>query len=133
MKSRIGHIYLYVTDLKESYDFYSKFLTYLGYRETVNQDWGFAYINDGTSMWFENARRGHVEKGYHRKRIGLNHLAFRVGSKEEVDKFCKEFLETNNIKPLYDSPKEYPEYEQGYYAVYFEDPDRIKLEVAYYP
>jgi hypothetical protein len=34
---------------------------------------------------------------------------------------------------LYEGPGEYPEYHRGYYAVYFEDPDRIKLEVAYVP
>jgi hypothetical protein len=35
----------------------------------------------------------------------------------------------NKIKVLYDGPKEYPDYSNGYYAVYFEDPDRIKLEL----
>ncbi len=132
MKSRIGHVYLYVFDLKMSYDFYSKFLTNLDYREIVNENWGFAFINKGTSIWFEKARTGHIEKGYHRKRIGLNHLAFRVNSKEEVDTFYKDFLQKNKITTLYESPKAYPEYGEDYYAVYFEDPDRIKLEVAYY-
>ncbi|OGM20732.1 hypothetical protein A2714_03565 [Candidatus Woesebacteria bacterium RIFCSPHIGHO2_01_FULL_38_9] len=133
MKSNVAHIYLYVSDLKNSYGFYSKFLTFLDYRETVNKDWGFAFNNGGTSIWFEKARPGYVEKGYHRKRIGLNHLAFRVNSKEEVDKFYTEFLNANEIPTLYETPKPFPEYEEGYYAVYFEDPDRIKLEVAYYP
>ena len=133
MKSRVGHIYLYISDLKKSYDFYKGFLTCLGYKEIVNKDWGFAFINNGTSIWFEEARKSYIEKGYHRKRIGLNHLAFRVNSKEDVDNFYKEFLQKNKIHTLYESPKAYPEYEEGYYAVYFEDPDRIKLEVAYYP
>lgn len=43
-----------------------------------------------------------------------------------------EFLVTNKIPTLYGTPKLFPEYEEGYYAVFFEDPDRIKLEVAYY-
>ena len=133
MKSKVAHIYLYVSDLKRSYDFYSKFLTFLDYRETVNKDWGFAYNNEGTSIWFEVARKGHVEKGYHRKRIGLNHLAFRVNSRDEVDKFNKEFLKPHKIPTLYDTPKPFLEYEEGYYAVFFEDPDRIKLEIVYYP
>jgi len=30
-------------------------------------------------------------------------------------------------------PADHPEYEPGYYAVYFEDPDRIKIEVMYLP
>lgn len=133
MKSKVAHVYLYVSDLKKSYEFYNKLLTLLDYRETVNKDWGFAFNNSGTSIWFEEARPGHIEKGYHRKRVGLNHLAFRVNSKEEVGKFYTEFLKTNNIPTLYDTPKSFPEYEDGYYAVFFEDPDRIKLEIAYYP
>ena len=47
--------------------------------------------------------------------------------------FDKKFLNKNNIPVLYKTPKLFPEYNKDYYAVYFEDPDRIKLEVAYYP
>jgi catechol 2,3-dioxygenase-like lactoylglutathione lyase family enzyme len=132
MKSKLGHVYLYVSDLDKSYNFYKELLEYLDYKQIVKADWGFAFRNEGTSVWFEKARKGHVEKGFHRKRIGLNHLAFRVNSKREVYKFHKEFLVTNKIPTLYGTPKLFPEYEEGYYAVFFEDPDRIKLEVAYY-
>lgn len=33
----------------------------------------------------------------------------------------------------YDTPREFPEYTRGYCAVFFEDPDRLKLEIAYVP
>ena len=42
-------------------------------------------------------------------------------------------MRPRRIAPLYDSPREYPEYRPGYYAVFFEDPDRLKLEVTYVP
>lgn len=132
MNSKISHIYLYVSDLKKSYAFYKSLLEYLNYREIVNEDWGFAFSRGDTSIWFEKARKGHIEKGFHRKRIGLNHLAFKVDSKEDVDKFHNQFLKPNDISTLYGSPKALPEYTEKYYAVYFEDPDRIKLEVAYH-
>lgn len=70
---------------------------------------------------------------FHRKRSGLNHICFNAKSKNEVTKFVKEFLRKNRIPLLYGGPKEWPEYRGGYYAVYFEDPDRIKLEFAYIP
>ncbi len=133
MESRIGHIYLYVSDLDKSYEFYKKLLEYLGYRETVKLDWGFAFINNGTSLWFEKTPKDGVEKGYSRRRTGLNHIAFRVDSKEEVDKFFEEFIKGNKIATLYESPKPFPEYEEGYHAIFFEDPDKIKIEIAYYP
>jgi len=69
--------------------------------------------------------------GYHRKNIGVNHLAFGVSKKEDVDKFYQNFLIPNGIKPLYNSPKQFPEYTEKYYAVFFEDPDRIKLEIVF--
>lgn len=132
MKSKIAHIYLYVSDLEKSYEFYKQLLEYLDYKELTKQDWGFAFIKDGTSFWFEQTPEDHLQDGYHRRRTGLNHIAFRVNSKEEVDKFYSDFLKGTDIKVLYDSPKPWPEYEEEYYAVYFEDPDRIKLEVAFY-
>lgn len=132
MKSQIGHIYLYVSDLDKSYDFYKELLEYLGYRVKTKQDWGFAFLNRDLSIWFEKARKGYIERGYHRKRIGLNHIAFKVNSKEDVDKFYQEFLKVNEISTLYNTPKRFTEYGHNYYAVFFEDPDRIKLEVAYY-
>lgn len=72
-------------------------------------------------------------KGFHRKQTGLNHVAFAVSSPKKVDQFVKEFLVAHKIQPLYSGAKAYPEYAKGYYAVYFEDPDRIKIEVAFDP
>ena len=105
MKSKLGHVYLYVSDLDRSYAFYSNLLKNLGYKEMVKADWGFAFINDGLSIWFEQTPKQHLKDGYHRKRIGLNHLAFRIISKLNVDKFCKEFLEKNKVKTLYGSQR----------------------------
>lgn len=134
MRSRIGHIYLYVSDLDTSYNFYKSLLEFLGYKETLKKDWGFAFENSGTSIWFEKTRSKHLSEGYHRQRTGLNHLAFRVDSKEDVDILHKNFIQMRGLNTLYETPRLFPEYhEEMYYAVFFEDPDRIKLEVAYYP
>ena len=65
--------------------------------------------------------------------MGLNHLAFRVDRREEVDRFRNEFMASRSIAPLYGTPRAFPEYAPGYYAVFFEDADRIKLEVAHVP
>jgi catechol 2,3-dioxygenase-like lactoylglutathione lyase family enzyme len=132
MNSKIGHIYLYVSDLQKSEGFYKEFLEILGYKETVNEDWGCAFKKDDTSIWLEQAPEEYVKDGYHRKRVGLNHLAFRVDSKEDVDIFSEKFLKKKNIDTLYDTPKLFPEYSDNYYAVFFEDPDRIKLEVTFH-
>ena len=63
----------------------------------------------------------------------MNHVAFRVGGRADVDRFGEEFLKARGIAALYGGPREYPEYRPGYYAVFFEDPDRLKFEVVYVP
>lgn len=72
----------------------------------------------------------YISAGFHRKRTGLNHLAFYASSKEEVDRFHKDVLVKNGIPCLYENG---PSGDDDYYAVFFEDPDRIKLEVVYAP
>ena len=67
------------------------------------------------------------DQGYHRKRIGLNHLAFYAFSKEHVDNLTQQ-LEQKKVSILYKESHPYAGGE-NHYAVYFEDPDRIKVEV----
>ncbi len=74
------------------------------------------------------APREHVAAGYHRKRIGLNHLAFRGQSREHVDQIAR-WIKNNGHALLYEEKHPYAG-GPGYYAVFCEDPDRIKLEVA---
>jgi catechol 2,3-dioxygenase-like lactoylglutathione lyase family enzyme len=134
MKSNIGHIYLYVPDIEKSYAFYEPLFEYFEYRKLYKNEEMFAFISDsGTSFYFELTREKHLEPPFHRCRSGLNHIAFHVHDKEDVDTFAGEFLEKKGIPAMYETPKGFPEYEKDYYAVYFEDPDRLKLEVAYYP
>lgn len=133
MKSFVYHIQINVTDRDKSFTFYKDFLGYFGYKVTYEGKEDLGTSNGTTDIWLMETPGKHKEKGYHRKRTGLNHVAFGVSSKEEVDKFIEQFLKPRKIKPLYDSPRHYPEYEEGYYAVFFEDPDRIKLEVVYKP
>jgi len=70
------------------------------------------------------------DAGFHRKRIGLNHIALTASSKENVDIYFREVLLANGIPTLY---QEGPEGDEDYYSVLFEDPDRIKIEVDFAP
>lgn len=133
MNSFIYHIQINVSDKGKSFGFYKDLLKYLGYNFVYEGKDDFGMTNGGTDIWVIETAKKHKEAGYHRKRTGVNHICFGVGSKEEVDKFKDEFLSSRKIATLYNSPKEYPEYTEGYYAVFFEDPDRIKLEITYIP
>ncbi|NTW91668.1 MAG: hypothetical protein HGA35_07050, partial [Erysipelotrichaceae bacterium] len=70
----------------------------------------------------------YIKYEYHRKHTGLNHLAFHGGSREFVDTITLR-LKEKNVTILY--LDKHP-YAGGidYYAVFFEDPNRIKVEIC---
>jgi len=70
----------------------------------------------------------HLGSGYHRKNTGLNHLAFHCSSRQFVDTLTAE-LKQRNIPILYADKHPFAAGDD-YYAVFFEDPDRIKVEVV---
>ncbi len=131
MKASLYHIELNVSDFKVSSHFYKDLLGYFDYTVMFENEFLLGLTNGSTDFWIVRTAPEHLSKVFHRKGSGLNHIAFRVSAKSDVDTFSKEFLKPRNIVPLYDSPHLFPEYTENYYAVYFEDPDRIKLEVAF--
>jgi catechol 2,3-dioxygenase-like lactoylglutathione lyase family enzyme len=56
-----------------------------------------------------------------------------VDRREDVDRFQAEFMAPRRLAALYGTPREFPQYRPGYYAVFFEDPDRLKLEIVHIP
>jgi len=129
-RGNIYHIEINVSNFQKSKAFYQDFLERLGYKRIVDGK-DFAGWGNGEAGIFVTYLERYKELGFHRGRVGLNHIAFQAKSKADVDRLHSEFLVPRNIKVLYGGPKEYPEYRKGYYAVYFEDPDRIKLEFVH--
>ena len=134
MKASLYHVQLNVRDAARSLPFYRDLLGYLEYRTLYQADTvaGFS-AGSGADVWVVGADPAHAGHGFHRKRAGLNHLALRVAQREDVDRFRDEFMTPRRLPCLYETPREFPEYRPGYYAVFFEDPDRIKLEVVHIP
>lgn len=129
MKAKFGHIHINVSDAGVSFPFYKEMLTLFDCKIWHNGKKSLGMGNGDIDFWITQAGKKHKKAGFHRKRVGLNHISFRVERKAVVDEFVRSFLKPRRIKPLYGSPTYWPKYSQKYYAVYFEDPDRIKLEV----
>ena len=125
------HFDIRVKDLKKSYSFYNKLLKYFGFKQVTDEKDYKGWSNGPNGFWIEQVTEKHIGKNFHRKQIGVNHIAFRAKSRKAIDDFYKNFLLKEKILVLYGGPKEYPEYHKGYYAVFFEDPDRIKLELMW--
>jgi catechol 2,3-dioxygenase-like lactoylglutathione lyase family enzyme len=129
----IHHFEYNVSDLKKSCVFYDVVLKQLGWRKFMIHKDVVGYTDGSVKLFLVQVERRFRKYKFHRKQVGLNHIAFRVFSEEKVDNFHK-FLEKNKITVLYGGPKDYSaEYSKGYYAFFFEDPDRIKLEVVFAP
>lgn len=130
----LAHIEINVSNLRKSKDFYLLILSQLKWKmiSEDNESIGFKGL-DNTHLFLKQTEKDFITNIFHRKNTGLNHIAFRVESKEYVEEF-NNFLNKNNIPALYtDNPKDYSkEYNmEQYYAVFLEDPDRIKLEVVF--
>jgi catechol 2,3-dioxygenase-like lactoylglutathione lyase family enzyme len=133
MKTSLYHLQINISDPQKSFPFWKDLFTYLKYKIVDESPEHIGASNGTTDFWLIATEEKHKAAPFHRKQTGLNHLAFKASSKEEVDQFVNEFLKPKGIQPLYETPKEFPEYHTGYYAVFFEDPDRIKIEVVYIP
>lgn len=128
MKAVVGHIGINVSNDAASFDFWKALLSFLEFQ--ITPDGNHFDATDGrTYLCVQVTKPGHEVPAFHRKRTGLSHIALRVGSAEMVDEFVRTFLEPRGIVPLYGGAMTPSGYPDGYYAVYFEDPDRLKVEV----
>ena len=120
----IDHLVLSVGDFARSKEFYQKLLGFLGFKLKYEYADMAGWSNGKTLFWIAAAdARGRQHK-YRKGDIGFHHYAFEVGSRKDVDALGA-FLEKNDMN-IVDSPGEY--YGRNYYAVYFTDPDGMKLE-----
>lgn len=124
----LHHIEINVSDLERSKEFYAALLPELGYAEYQNWPQGFSYRYGGTYLVFVQTEEQFLQVPYHRKTVGLNHLAFYAKSRDEVDRLTL-MMKEKGAPILYEN--RYP-YAGGpeHYAVFMEDPDRLKIEIA---
>lgn len=136
MRGGLNHLALTVKDPQVSIGFYNEVLTYMGYRQLrisdeVKQDMKtelYAWGGPAGVVTLRPPKPGHEDAKHVRQAPGLNHFAFNAASREDVDGL-HELLRRIEAEIL-DAPADYL-YLPDYYAVYFLDPDGIKLEFAF--
>ena len=129
MNGTLHHVEINVSDLQRSKAFYEWLLPLMGYE--LYQQWkqGFSYRLGETYLVFVQTEPDFMDKAYHRKRTGLNHLAFHT-DQALMDRISQE-LKMKGIPILYPDRHPYAAGPQAL-ALFFEDPDRIKIELAAY-
>jgi catechol 2,3-dioxygenase-like lactoylglutathione lyase family enzyme len=120
----IDHLVLSVGNFARSKKFYDKVLGFLGFKLKYDYADMAGWSNGKTLFWIAGADAQGRKRKYRKGDIGFHHYAFELSTRDDVDELGA-FLEQNGMTVL-DPPGEY--YGRNYYAVYFADPDGMKLE-----
>jgi catechol 2,3-dioxygenase-like lactoylglutathione lyase family enzyme len=124
----IDHLVLSVGDFARSKDFYRQVLGFLGFKLKHEYEDMAGWSNGKTLFWIAADEQGRKHK-YRKGDIGFHHYAFELASRKDVDALGA-FLDQHGMTVL-DPPGEYNG-DKNYYAVYFADPDGMKLEGMVY-
>jgi catechol 2,3-dioxygenase-like lactoylglutathione lyase family enzyme len=129
----VHHIDLVVSSIERSLPFYRELLGPLGWHGI-----GEVEGERGETIWYLSGAGCSIGlreaqspgDAVDRYRVGLHHLAIEAGSRAVVDERA-DWLRENGAR-LESEPQEYT-YSPGYYAVFFYDPDGLKLEILHVP
>ena len=125
----IHHLDLTVSDFRRSKEFYAQVLPLMGFAR-LPKEFGAVAWQGNTILAIQPAKPEEKDRPYSRYAPGLHHLAFRAPSRAAVDALHVELVRLGVT--ILDPPADYP-YTEGYYAVFFADPDGIKLEYVHSP
>jgi catechol 2,3-dioxygenase-like lactoylglutathione lyase family enzyme len=127
----IDHLVIRVGNFATSKRFYDRVLGFLGFALKYDFDRTAGWSNGKTLFWIGEADAEGKKHPHRIGNIGFHHYAFELARRRDVDGLF-EVLEKNRVKVV-DPPAEYSGYGKGYYAVFFLDPDGLKLEGMYFP
>jgi catechol 2,3-dioxygenase-like lactoylglutathione lyase family enzyme len=132
----VHHVDLVVSDVGRSLAFYRELLGPLGWHgvheivgergETIH------YLHGpGSTIGLRQAPDGGASLPVDRYRVGLHHLALEAATLAELEESASRLRRLG--ARVTDGPREFPEYRPGYHALFFEDPDGLKLELVWTP
>jgi catechol 2,3-dioxygenase-like lactoylglutathione lyase family enzyme len=135
MRGAIHHIDVSVKDPDASRAFYEAVLGFMGYALKDDHERGFdmdlVTAEGFCSVGVMRAQGPNAGRAHDRYSPGLHHIAWNAASREDVDALHALLL--NIGAEVLDAPAEYARYGAGYYAVFFADPDGLKLEYVHKP
>ena len=135
MPQGINHIIINVNDYAAAKYFYSWLMPQIGYPVAIAVDnpppeSGAGFSGPWGSFWIQRSDPEFRGDNFNRHRVGLCEIAFAAESRHQVDELAKQISAHGGH--VTDLPREYP-YVAGYYAVFFTDPDGMKLELMHVP
>jgi catechol 2,3-dioxygenase-like lactoylglutathione lyase family enzyme len=120
----IDHLSIRVSDYEKSKQFYAKLFGFLGFELSDEYADAIGWTNGKTRFWISPADAEGRRTRHRIGDIGFHHYAFELRNRKDVDelqRFLTEELRAEIVDPA-------AEYYDDYYAVFFLDPDGLKLE-----
>lgn len=120
----IDHLVIRVSDYERSKQFYGRLFTFLGFEISDEYPEMIGWTNGKTRFWIAQADAAGRKHKYRVGDVGFHHYAFQLRSRKDVDElqaFLRDELHATIVDPA-------GEYYDDYYAVFFLDPDGLKLE-----
>jgi catechol 2,3-dioxygenase-like lactoylglutathione lyase family enzyme len=119
----IDHLVIRVSDFDKSKAFYGRLFEFLGFKVLDEYADAIGWTNGKTRFWIGPADAEGRKRKYRLGDVGFHHYAFELRSRKDVDAL-QAFLEQEGVR-IVDPAAEYYD---DYYAVFFVDPDGMKLE-----
>jgi catechol 2,3-dioxygenase-like lactoylglutathione lyase family enzyme len=125
----VGHVGIEVSNLTKSKKFYATLLEGLGFKVVMDQEDGVGFSNGSFQVWVSASKKSRVKRGAPtgEEFVIADHLAILVGDKAAVDGVDRR-MKKNGYAALFPC-EEHAQFEPGYYAVSFCDPDNYVVEV----
>ncbi|MDQ4215562.1 VOC family protein [Microbacterium capsulatum] len=128
----LDHLGITVADVPSASAQFHPVLTALGYTRAYDAPDHAYWRQDGQAeILLYPAREDEGDAPHRHGRVGWQHLAFAVDSREEVDRLHRIALDAGWSAVR--EPKEYPRFTARYYASFVEDDNGIRLEVLHNP
>ncbi|WP_413742055.1 VOC family protein [Sodalis sp. RH15] len=123
----VDHLVVSVSDFAVSRKFYSGLFDFLGFEIMNEMPEAMGWSNGNTRFWIYQADQEGKKHPYRKGDIGFHHYAWSLNSRKDVDEL-QAWLERSGAE-IADPAGEYYD---DYYAVFFLDPDGMKLEGMHY-
>ena len=125
----VGHVGIEAKNLNHSKKFYRTLLGGLGFSVIMDTKDGIGFSNKNFAVWLGEMRDSRVERKAPtgEEFVIADHLAILVQDKKTVYEIEAE-MKKNGFEPLFPC-EEHPQFEPGYYAVSFCDPDNYVIEI----
>ena len=125
----VGHVGIEVSNLGNSKKFYKALFEGLGFKTIMETEDGVAFSNQKFQIWVGESKEPRVKRDAPtgEEFIITDHLAILVQDQSSVDSIDRKMKE-NGFEALFPC-EEHPQFEPGYYAVSFCDPDNYVIEI----